>query len=159
MSHHHTAVSVRQVFNSVAVGLALLSAGAAFAQQPKVQNGISEPVKQWSKAVETGDAKAIGRMNVPSTIAYVPNAMVAQGDAITAGYAGMFDKYNAKVEIKDAHYLQSGALMNSWGLYVLTLTPKAGGDTIRMEGRFSDLAVKNKGQWQYIVDHASLPIK
>lgn len=125
-----------------------------------IQLGESEPVKNWVRAVEAGDIESIAAMNSPKTIAYVPNAMVVIGsDAITPGYAGMFEKYHAKVKIKDAQYIDSAGLVHSWGLYALTLSPKAGGDSITMEGRFSDIATQVNGRWQYILDHASLPSK
>ncbi len=126
----------------------------------QVQQGVSETVAQWRSAVEAGNLPALGRLYGPNSIVYAPDAFQLKGrEAIAAAYAGMFDKYTAQVEIKDARYLRAGPLLHSWGLYVLTLTPKAGGEALRMEGRFSDLAQREAGQWRYIVDHASLPVR
>lgn len=126
----------------------------------KVIQGISAPVQTWSRAVEAGDGDALSRMNPESTTVYPPDAMIARGTKnIVAGYLGMFAKFNAKVQIKDAHYMQQGKLVASWGLYTLTLVPKEGGQPIVINGRFSDLAVQAGDGWQYIVDHASLPSK
>lgn len=143
----------------LAIGMSL--GAAAWADQGVVIHaGESEPVKNWVRAVEAGDIESIAGMNGPKTVAYVPNAMVVIGtDAIVPGYADMFEKYRAKVKIKDAQYIDSAGLVHSWGLYSLTLTPKAGGDAITMEGRFSDIATMVNGRWQYILDHASLPAK
>lgn len=125
---------------------------------PAVQQGLSAPVQAWVSAVEAGDAVAIARMNGPDTIAYVPDAMVLKGtDEIGKAYAGMFEKFTAKVKITDAHYVEAGGLVSSWGLYTLVLTPKAGGSDIVLNGRFSDLAFPADGGWRYVVDHASLP--
>jgi ketosteroid isomerase-like protein len=126
----------------------------------KVIQGISAPVQAWSRAVEAGDGDAIARMNPESTTVYPPDAMIARGTKnIAAGYLGMFAKFNTKVQIKDAYYVQQGKLVASWGLYTLTLVPKEGGQPIVVNGRFSDLAVPVGNGWQYIVDHASLPSK
>ncbi|MCI0415602.1 nuclear transport factor 2 family protein [bacterium] len=49
-----------------------------------------------------------------------------------------------------------GDLSFAWGRYSVTLVPKAGGEPIQMEGRFSDTSRKINGKWLYIVDHASM---
>jgi ketosteroid isomerase-like protein len=139
----------------------LLPIQAATAQtSPTVQAGQSVPVMRWVRAVESGDEQAIARMTSERTVAYVPDAMVLRGrDAITAAYGAMFSKFAAKVSIDDAHFIEAGDLIHSWGLYTLTLTPRAGGAPIVMNGRFSDVAVRVGDGWQYIMDHASLPLK
>lgn len=121
-----------------------------------VQSGPSEAVQAWRRAVEAGDGAAIARMNGPDTIAYgVDGSVVRGGDAIAAGYVGMFAKNVATVEIRDAAWVRQGPLLNSWGLFTLTLTPRDGGKPMHVDGRFSDLAVWTDGHWQYLMDHAS----
>lgn len=127
---------------------------------PAIQAGPSEPVRNWVRAVEAGDADAIGRMNGPDTTAYVPDAMAVRGTKdITAGYQQMFAKFTAKVSIRDAYFIETGDIVHSWGLYSLTLTPKEGGSPARLEGRFSDIAARIDGNWRYVLDHASMPVK
>jgi ketosteroid isomerase-like protein len=127
---------------------------------PTVQAGLSEPVRNWVRAVEAGDADAISRMNGPDTIAYVPDAMVVRGSKdISAGYGQMFAKFTARVSIHDAYFIEAGDVVHSWGLYSLTLTPKEGGPPSRLDGRFSDIAARVNGNWRYILDHASMPAK
>jgi uncharacterized protein (TIGR02246 family) len=121
-----------------------------------VQSGPSEAVQAWRRAVEAGDGAAIARMNGPDTVAYaVDGAVVRGGEAIAAGYAGMFAKNVATVEIRDAAWVRQGPLLNSWGQFTLTLTPRDGGKPMHVDGRFSDLAVWTDGHWQYLMDHAS----
>lgn len=142
------------------LGTALPSQAAGDAPGVKVTQGISAPVQAWSRAVEAGDGAALARMNPESTVVYPPDAMIARGTKnIVAGYLGMFAKFNTKVQIQDAHYVQQGKLVVSWGLYTLTLVPKDGGQSIVLNGRFTDLALQAGDGWQYIVDHASLPSK
>jgi ketosteroid isomerase-like protein len=134
------------------------TASPVLAADTQVVDGLSEPVKAWVRAVETGDATALERMNPASTVAYPPDTMIVRGtENIVRGYRGMFEKFITKAQIKDAHYLQQGGLVVSWGLYTLTLLPKDGGAPIEVNGRFTDVARQAGGQWQYIVDHASLP--
>jgi ketosteroid isomerase-like protein len=60
-----------------------------------------------------------------------------------------------RIAISDVYHETVGDLSFAWGLYSLTLAPKAGGEMIRVDGRFSDVSRKIDGKWLYIVDHAS----
>lgn len=135
--------------------------GATQAAEPvKVQAGPSEAVRAWARAVESGDAAALKRMHGPATLLYGTDSMSTLGGAdIVAGYEGMFQKFRVAVAVRDTHFVRSGSLLASWGLFTLTLTPRAGGEPIVVNGRFSDLAEQVDGSWRYIVDHASLPAK
>lgn len=145
---------------SLMTSSAALPAFAQTAGAPAINTGPSEPVRNWSRAVEAADLAAIRAMNGPETVAYMPDAMARKGSAeIAAAYAGMFEKFTAKVAIRDASYLESGGIVHSWGLYTLTLTPKDGGVPVTVEGRFSDIATKVDGGWRYVMDHASLPAR
>lgn len=122
--------------------------------------GVSDPVKAWTKAVESGDVDALRRMYSDKTDVYSTDAMVTHGtDRILAGYIAMFEKFTSQVAIEDAHYIKQGNIVVSWGLYSLTLTPRAGGNSFVVRGRFTDVATKINGHWQYLMDHASLPTK
>ncbi|CDG82089.1 YybH family protein [Janthinobacterium agaricidamnosum] len=125
-----------------------------------VQSGPSEAVQAWRQALEAGDSAAIARMHGPDTVVYGTNDTVTRGGkAIMAGYGAMFERYRPTVEIRDAAWVRQGALLNSWGQFTLTLTPRAGGEAVRIDGRFSDLAVWADGRWQYVMDHASVPVR
>ncbi len=126
----------------------------------QVVAGVSEPVKAWTKAVESGNTAALKRMYTDKTDVYSTDATVTHGmENIVAGYARMFEKFTSQVQIKDASYIKQGNTVVSWGLYSLTLTPRAGGASFVVNGRFTDVAVKTNGQWVYLMDHASLPTK
>ncbi|MBD9597376.1 nuclear transport factor 2 family protein [Ensifer sp. ENS05] len=146
----------------VATSAVILSATTSFADTNvsgvTVHSGPSEASQAWQKAVEASDAAALTRMHSTGTIAYGVDTQVTKGvEAIMGGYAAMFERFSAKVELRDAGWVREGALLNSWGQFTLTLTPRAGGDPIRVDGRFSDLAVWTDGHWQYVMDHASVP--
>ena len=74
-----------------------------------------------------------------------------------AGYADLFAHFKVDVATADAHWVQSGPLVVSWGLTTLTLHPKAGGADIVSHTRFTDAAIAIDGGWRYLVDHASKP--
>jgi ketosteroid isomerase-like protein len=51
-----------------------------------------------------------------------------------------------------------GDLSVSWGKWRGTMRPKAGGERVKFEGRFSDLSKRVAGRWVYVLDHASFPM-
>jgi hypothetical protein len=146
----------------------ILAASAAFLGTPvfadvtiggvTVNSGASEVGKAWGKALEAGDSEAMARMHGPNTVLYGTDTTVTRGDkAIMAGYDALFSRYTAKVEVHDASWVRQGPLINSWGQYILTLTPRDGGAPTKVEGRFSDTAVWVDDHWQYLWDHVSVP--
>ena len=128
----------------------------------QINHGLSETTKAWLHAVESGDAEAISRLNAESVVVYGVDSDVTWGKkAVVADYAKMFDKYSARVDIYDAGWVRQGPLLNSWGQFTLILEPKtqAAGQTVKIDGRFSDAAVWSDGRWQYVMDHASVAAK
>ncbi|MGY2285134.1 YybH family protein [Pseudomonas gingeri] len=123
-----------------------------------VHSGPSEAVQAWRSALQAGDTRAIARMHGANTVVYGLDAPATRGDkAIMAGYDAMFSRYTAKVDIRDAGWIRQGPLLNSWGQFTLTLTPREGGEPVQVDGRFSDVAVWTRDHWQYVMDHASVP--
>lgn len=123
-----------------------------------VQAGISEPVRAWIRAVESGDLQAIAAMYGPDTVMYGIDSMQAMGSRIiSAGYASMFEANKVMVSIAEPHYIAAGGFVHSWGRFELRLTPRQGGVPMFVKGRFSDIAQKQNGRWRYVMDHASVP--
>jgi ketosteroid isomerase-like protein len=140
------------------LGGAMRAPAAAPQAQTLVQNGISEPVRAWVKAVEAGDASAIAAMNTPDTVVYGVDTMRLIGARdVAAVYAAMFADNKVSVAILEPHYVVSGDFVHSWGLFELRLVPRKIGAPSLVKGRFSDLAIRRNGQWQDLMDHASLP--
>jgi len=138
------------------LALALATAHAAPPAPDVVHDGPSEAVEAWVRAVDHADIDAIERMNPATAVAYTPSDNVLKGtEAIAGGYRGVFARYHAHATVRDAQYIRSGKLLASWGLFTLDLQPREGGDTVHLEGRFSDVAVRGADGWRYIVDHAS----
>lgn len=142
--------------------LPLLLLGAAFAgaasaahAQP-VQNGISEVTRAWVASVESGDIDTVIRMHPEVMTGFPATDNQVDGLAMVEAYRNMFARYRAHATIQDGHYLRTGDLMVSWGLFMLELKPREGGETIVVKGRFSDVARKTPTGWQYLLDHASV---
>lgn len=150
----------------VVVGIAALLASALAiaypltieARAPLVQDGASEAVQAWSKAMEAGDIDAIVRMNPEGAVAFPPDVMVQRGTKeIADGYRQLFAKYKISVNVEDTHFIREDDLLISWGFSTLTLTPRDGGAPVVSKVRFTDVARRNGDAWEYILDHASKP--
>jgi ketosteroid isomerase-like protein len=112
----------------------------------------------WVKAFAANDLEGVMATYAPDAHLFPPDAVEAVGtEAIRANYAALMNAFTVKeTKILDAHHEIVGNLSYAWGRFSVTLVPKAGGDPITMEGRFSDVSRKIKGKWLYIVDHASV---
>ena len=146
---------------AVTLGVSLPSTSSAMQPAaPLIHDGESPPAAAWRKAMESGDLATLSRMYDDATASYPPDAMQTKGKpAIMAGYADLFAKYQVKVTVADAHWVEQGPLVVSWGLTTLTLHPKIGGADVVSRTRFTDAAGPIEGGWRYLVDHASSPTK
>lgn len=153
-------LSLRSLSQVLAMIMAVPMAVGLATAEPAIHDGPSPPVEAWGKAMEAGDLKALAKMHGPNTVAFPPGAMKLQGgDAIAKDYEGLFSKFTVKVAVDEAHWVQEGPLVVSWGISTLTLHPKAGeSKDVTSKTRFTDVATKVDGSWRYVVDHASVPI-
>jgi len=133
--------------------LSIVCAGQLLA----AEQGMSETGKAWVKAFQANDLEGVVALYAPNAHLFPPDAKEAVGiDAIRANYASTMNAFKIQeVKIIDAHHETVGDTSFGWGLYSVTVVPKAGGEPIRMEGRYSDVSRKINGKWLYIVDHAS----
>lgn len=122
------------------------------------QQGASPVGEAWVKAFSANDLEGVMALYAPDAHVFPPDEVEAVGtEAIRANYSGMMNNFTVKeAKMLDAHYEIVGNLCYSWGRFSVTLVPKAGGEPVTMEGRFSDVSRKTKGKWLYIVDHASV---
>ena len=66
--------------------------------------------------------------------------------------------FTVKDATSEGTYETTGDTSLGWGYWSLTVVPKGGGDPIPMKGRATVVVKKVGGKWQYIVDHASVPL-
>ena len=120
--------------------------------------GPSPVSEAWLKAFTANDLEGVLALYAPDAHLFPPDEVEAVGtEAIRANYSGMMKSFTVKeAKILDAHHEIAGNLCFSWGRFSVTLVPKAGGDPVTMEGRFSDVSRKTNGKWLYIIDHASV---
>src|SRR5207248_8534514 len=120
----------------------------------------NEAEQAFTKAFRANDVDAIVALYAPDAVLYPPDAMEARGtEAIRASYGGMMSNFSVQeFNITEAHSETHGDVSIGWGKWTLTLAPKAGGEPMHMEGRFTDVSKKIHGHWLYVADHASLPL-
>src|SRR5262249_17845390 len=103
----------------------------------------------WAKAAKANDLDAIMALYAPAALMYPPDGMEAKGkDAIRANYKAFLDTMTIRdAKLTDTHYETHGDIGLAHGHWVMTVAPKAGGDPVHMEGRFSSVAKKIGGKW------------
>ena len=134
--------------------LSVMAAAAIAAEGPA---GVDEA---WRAGMLAGDVNAIANLYAPDAVMYPPDAMELKGrEAVRKSYQDFLASMKVlSAELTDTHYETHGDVGIARGHFTLKLAPKAGGDTVTMEGRFSSVAKKIGGKWYYVVDHASMPL-
>ena len=145
--------SRRIVFSAV-----LLLATAAFAVAADA--GPAGLDQAWKKAMLAQDVNAIASLYAPDAVMFSPDQMMLKGrEAIRNDYAELLKTGRVvAADLSDTHYETHGDVGLAYGHFMIKVAPKAGGEPMTMEGRFSSVAKKVGGKWQYAVDHASVPM-
>ncbi len=121
------------------------------------QSGMNPAGAAFVKAVNAQDADGIAALYDADSVLFPPDTMVLKGhDAIRQSWVELFKTYTAHIEGSDGFFEIKGDLSYSWGQFTMTLTPKAGGEPVKIVGRYSDVSKMQHGKWYYIVDHASV---
>jgi ketosteroid isomerase-like protein len=139
----------------ILICLFVLASVGAYAAEP----GLSEADTAFQKAFQSNDLEGVMALYGEDSQLFPPDEMTAKGvEAIRKNYETLMKNFTIKsFQVVESHRETSGNLSLCWGQFTLDLEPKAGGDPVHMEGRFSDVSRKVKGKWQYVVDHASVP--
>jgi uncharacterized protein (TIGR02246 family) len=135
----------------------------------QAQTQTQAPEEHGAKLLDAAFAQAMNANNVDGIVAlYAPNAIVYPPDAMqTVGrdaIRAMFTAFFAANTVKGFHtmgatYETHGDISLGWGRWMMTVTPKAGGAEMNMEGRFTEIAKKSPdGKWFLVVDHGSVPL-
>lgn len=129
-------------------------AGVVWAEE----NGTELIDRAWARAMLEGNLDGIMNCYADDATAWFPGSADLYGSkAIRDSYAHLLADNKVKgVDFTDMHYVGGvGKRSAGWGLFSITLLPKAGGDPVVLKGRFTEVAEKRDGRWVYIVDHAS----
>lgn len=119
--------------------------------------GPAEVEAAWMKAMKANDLEGVVACYAADAVLWMSGEAEVDGiDAIRTTYAGMLRENTVKdVRVSGGHTRLSGNIGAGWGRYSLTLSPKAGGPDVVMNGRFTEVVEKRNGKWLYVADHAS----
>jgi uncharacterized protein (TIGR02246 family) len=101
-------------------------------------------------AYAAGDAEAVGRLYTADAISEPNNQPALKGrDAIVQSQKAMFAQVTIKAEMVSDETRTIGNVGLDRGRYLVSVTPKAGGETTTVEGRYLVVLVKEAdGVWR-----------
>ena len=139
-------------------GILVVAAAWGLAAPVRAEEGAASLDAAWMKAMKAGDVDGVVACYASDAVLWFPGAPEARGTkAIRDAYAGLLSANTVSdVVISDTHYETVQNLSLGWGHFIMTLSPKAGGTSTVMGGRFIDVAKKIDGKWRYVADHASV---
>jgi len=125
-----------------------------------MKEGLTPLSEEFVKRFEGNDLEGVVALYAPDAVLYPPDATEAIGtDSILKAWGGLMNAFTVqKLKITDAAHEIHGDTAVGWGKFTMILIPKGGGDTVRMEGRFTDVSKRINGKWVYVFDHASIPL-
>lgn len=109
-------------------------------------------------AVEAEDSEAIGGLFSEDADSYSPGTHHVRGRAaVAADWQGFFDAFDAISLALETHgSAGAGDTYAAWGVWTMSQTPAAGGESFTLTGRFMDVQRQVDGRWYYVADHASV---
>jgi len=117
--------------------------------------------QQFVETYRKGDVDAVMATywNSPDLVSYPPDAMEVRGwqaakDALTHSFASM---PGATLELIESNYQVAGDVVIGWGKWRVKMT-LPDGESMMLDGRYTDVKTKRDGKWVYILDHASAPL-
>ena len=131
-----------------------------FAVSATADEGMNQIGEAFVKAFKAGNLDDVAALYAPDAVSFPPDAMVANGqEEIRDSWGGLLNNFDVEdLVISNARHETSGDLSTAWGNFKMILVPKQGGETVVLEGRFSDVAKRINGKWLYVADHASVPL-
>ena len=136
------------------------AAAAAFLTGPAAAQSTPQALEDaFMAAVANEDAAALARLYTDDATSFSPDGSLAVGhEQIETSWAPFFEAFDG-IAIKLAPLGKKKAgddTVINWGRYTMSMTPagEAGGETVSSEGRYSDVMVKTKDGWRYMLDHA-----
>lgn len=138
-----------------AMGLGLLALAVPVVA---AEHGAQMVDQAWVKAMKANDLEATMALYAPDAVAYFPDGDFKGKQAIRKSWTDFLVAFTVKDASSEGTYETTGDTSLGWGYWSMTVVPKGGGDPIPMKGRATVVVKKIGGKWQYIVDHASVPL-
>jgi len=115
---------------------------------------IKKIFKQYTSAAETGDLDLWISLWIANGIQMPPDTPAKIGkEQILARMKPLFDQFIIKIPITIKEVRVSGDLAFSHGTYTLSTTPKAGGETTKVTGKYLTILERQAdGSWKIARD-------
>jgi uncharacterized protein (TIGR02246 family) len=112
---------------------------------------IREKVHRYAATINAGDFEGWISIWTDDAIQMYPGAPARLGkEQIRAGMKPAFDNFTLKIELTSAIEVKvSSDLGYACGTYLLSMTPKAGGETIEFDGKYLSIFERQAdGSWK-----------
>ena len=115
---------------------------------------IEDLANQYGAALNAGDLDLWISLWTDNGIQMPPNAPAVIGkEQLRAKNESMFAEFNLKMAVTNKEVKVAGDLAFIRGAYTLSLTPKAGGETIMIDGKYLDIVERQAdGSWKFARD-------
>jgi uncharacterized protein (TIGR02246 family) len=133
-------------------GLALLLWLVPASRLSAAPDGVEQLNEAFVKALQAGDIEAIMTLYAADAVLFPPGEKAAKGlEEIRFKWNSVLTANKVtQPGFKDARYLTSVNVSTGWGNVSMRLEPKSGKEPSTIQGRFSTVARKKDGKWQYV---------
>lgn len=138
---------------AVVAAQSLLAAGNAPAPAPSTGAGGAQQLNDaFLKALQAGDIDGLMKLYASDAVLFPPGEKVAKGqEEIRFKWKSLMDANKiSETALNNAHYLGSCTVSSGWGDVAMKLEPKNGKEPKTIQGRFSTVAEKRNGKWEYV---------
>ncbi len=106
--------------------------------------------QQYSEAIANGDTEKLVGFYTEDAVLMIPNAPSVVGrNMIRQQFSEALGKYNEKMEIRSEETQLAGDWAYDRGTLLTTVTPKSGGEPMKMEGKYVVILKKDTdGSWK-----------
>ncbi len=113
---------------------------------------INDNINRYESAMNAGDLDLWISLWADDAIQMAPDAPAVIGkEQIRAIYESIFSQFILKMIITNEEVRVAGDLSFSRGNYTLSMTPKAGGETIKIDGKYLSIEERQAdGSWKII---------
>ena len=115
-------------------------------------SAINSNIKQYTSSMNAGDLDSWISLWADDAVQLGPDAPAVIGkEQIRAKYESIFPLFIFKMSIANEEVKISGDLACSHGNYTVSMTPKAGGETIVIDGKYLSIEERQAdGSWKII---------
>ena len=115
-------------------------------------SAINNNIEQYTSSMNSGDLDRWISLWADDAIQMAPDAPAVIGkEQIRAKYENIFSQFIFKMTITNEEVRIGGDLAFSRGNYTVSMTPKAGGETIKIDGKYLSIEERQAdGSWKII---------